>query len=182
MLNILVRSYKEEGCQPIPVIRLTDEENERARQRYTIGCSDVVIIDPASRVIYLAPRALKPKAGHWVIGGARHPNHSPAEAAAANLKRETKLDLPVDRFTLVAVLDYQCHDRQEEPQDMGCHTCAHTFTVELSADELATVTGNLEQVEYRAGAGLIPFNRARLINEKVDPAMLDLYDHIFPYS
>jgi len=179
-LETLVRTYTECGYQAIPSVRLPDDEYGRGLQCFVPACTDIVPINTQRRVIYLARRTAKPMTGWWWIGG-RMAAHETREAAATrNFKRETGLQLAHDRLRLVAVFDYFCKDRAQVPQETGCHMLAYTFVVELTSEEMASVGANLEKVEYEASAGLTAFSRERLVSERVFPAILDLYDHVFP--
>ena len=179
-MDILVRSYTDDGYQSYPSIRLSDEEYAKSLQCFVIACADILPINLEKKTIYLASRNIKPKKGWWWIGGRMMPHDLPKDAAARNLKRETNLEIPQNRFKLVAVLDHRCKDREQQPQDIGYHAMAYTFTVELTDAETASASENLDKDEYKQRKGLSVFNRERLVNEKVDPAILDLYDHIFP--
>ena len=177
-MSILIKSFKEDGYSPITHIRLSEEEYSRALSCFTPACTDVVPIDVDRKNIYLANRISKPMTGWWWIGGRMCAGETKEEAAMRNFERETGLNLSSDRLRLVAVFDYFWKDRQQVPQEVGCHMLAYTFVVELTAEELAAI--GLEKSEYEASAGLTAFNREQLIKEKVFPAILDLYDLIFP--
>ncbi len=175
----LVRTYTENGYQAILPLRLADDEYGRALQCFVPACTDIVPVDTRSRIIYLARRASKPMTGWWWIGGRMAVHETKEEAAIRNFKRETGLEITADRLRLVAVFDYFCKDRAQAPQDIGCHMLGYTFTVELTAEEIALAATNLDKVEYEA-AGIIAFNREQLVDVSVFPAILDLYDHVFP--
>lgn len=178
-MSILVRSYTEAGYQPFPLVRLSDDEYGRGLQCFVPTCTDIVPIDKNRRVIYLARRVSKPMTGWWWIGGRMEPNETKEEAAVRNFKRETGLEISQNRFRQVAVLDYRWKYRAQSPQEIGCHMVAFTFSVELTAAELASLSGNLENKEYEKETGLFAFNREQLVGEGVFPAILDLYDHLF---
>jgi len=179
-LKILVGSYKDDGYQPIPGVRLSDDEYGRGLQCFVPGCADVVPINVNRKVIYLARRTSKPMTGWWWIGGRIAPHDTKEAAAVKNFKRETGLDISQSRLQLAALFDYRWKDRAQVPQEIGCHMLAYTFTIELTSEEIALLSGNLDEQEYEEGSGLFVFNRERLVEEKVFPAVLDLYDHVFP--
>ncbi|MDP3764314.1 MAG: NUDIX domain-containing protein [bacterium] len=178
-MDILVGSYTEDGYQPIPSVRLTDDEYSRGLQCFVPACTDVVPIDTNRKVIYLAKRVSIPMTGWWWIGGGMMPHETKEEAVARNFQRETKLELPQDRFELIAVFDYRWKDRAQLPQEIGCHMLGYTFTIELTVAELGSVYANLEDREYKENTGLFAFDRERLVSEKVFPSILDLYDRVF---
>jgi len=158
-LEILVGSYTEKDYQAIPSVRLSDEEYGRGLLCFVPACADIVPIDEAKRIIYLARRASKPMVGWWWIGGRMAPHETKEEAAVGNFKRETGIELSRGRLKLATILDYRWEDRAQEPQEVGCHMLAYTFTVELTEDELASSTA---------------FNRKRLVAEKVFPAIFEI--------
>ena len=176
-MKILVKLYTEDGYEGIPSVRLSDEEYRKALQCFVPACSDIAPIDYNQRVIYLARRASKPMTGWWWIGGRMVSHETKEEAAIRNFKRETGLELTENRLKLVAVFDYRWKNRAQVPQEIGCHMIAYTFAVELTTKEINGV--NLERNEYEESSGLTAFNRERLVNEKIFPAILDFYDNIF---
>ncbi len=179
-METLVRTYTESGYQVIPSVRLSDDEYGRELQCFVPACTDIVPINTHLRVIYLAHRASKPMTGWWWIGGRMAAHETKEEAAVQSFKRETGLELTHNRLKLAAVFDYFWKDRAQVPQEIGCHMLVYTFVVELTTEEMIAVASGLEKKEYEASAGLTAFNRKRLVSEKVFPAILDLYDHVFP--
>ncbi len=167
-MEILVSSYTEENYQPILSVFLPNEEYSRGLSCFVSACADIVPINKAKRIIYLAHRASKPMIGWWWIGGRMAPHETKEEAAVRNFNRETGVELLRSRLKLAAILDYRWKDRAQEPQEIGCHMLGYTFTVELAEDELA-----FER------AGLSAFNRERLVKENIFLAILDFYDYIF---
>lgn len=181
-LRPLVRSYKEKNANKIPNVYLPNDAYGEALQCFVPMCTDIVPIDRAQQLIYLASRKAKPMTGLWWIGGRMKPGELKEEAAIRNFKRETQLELTYERFQLAGVFEYIWKDRAQPPQDMGCHMCAFTYTVELSASELRAASANLEKNEYEASFGLQAFSREDLIRNQVFPAILDLYETVFPQS
>lgn len=177
-MKISCRSYTEIGYQPIPGVRLDDTEYARALQRFVPACTDVVVIDRREQLFYLAARTSKPITGWWWIGGGIQAGMSKEEAAVAGFKREAGLTLSTERLMLVAVNDYRFKDRAQEPQDIGCHMLGYIFAVELSKEERASLV--LDPNEYQSGSKLKPFDRTGLVTSGVFPAVLDLYDDLFP--
>ena len=180
---VLQRSYIEPGST-IPSVRLSDEEYGRALQRFIPACTDVLPIDSAKRVIYLARRRAMPNASWWFIGGGTFPHESYPQSAARCFKRETGVDLALDRLTLVADIDYIWKDRAQEPTTIGCHMIGYTFTVEITSEEIAQAAVGLEPTEYHADLGFRAFDRDELIAltnaGEIHPAVLAVYDHCFP--
>lgn len=179
-MEVIVRTYTEDGYQAISPVRLSDDEYGRGLQCLVPACTDIVPVNMHQRVIYLARRASKPMTGWWWIGGRMDAYETKEEAAVRNFWRETGLELTPDRLVLVAIFDCRWRNRAQEPQEIGCHILGYTFVVELTSEEMVSVGTNLEKVEYEASAGLTAFSREQLVSERVFPAILDLYDHVFP--
>ncbi|MBI2039439.1 MAG: NUDIX domain-containing protein [Candidatus Niyogibacteria bacterium] len=179
-MDILVQSYTEAGFKPIPSLRLSDEEYGRVLQCLVYTCTDIVPIDAERKVIYLARRASKPNASWWWIGGRMAAHETKEEAAVRNFRRETGLEISEDRLKLVAIVDCRWKDRAQPPQEIGCHPATYVFTIELTAEERAGVSANLDAQEYEREIGLSDFSREQLVGEKVVSPILELYDHIFP--
>lgn len=180
MRSIFVRSYTEEGHQPIPCAHLSEEAYAVGLQRFVPGCQDIVPIDSRRRKMYLARRRSKPMKGLWWIGGGMYAHQTKEEAAVALFRQETGIELSAERFKLVAIFDYRWKDREQTPQDIGCHMIGYTNVVELSDEEICAIEGQLDRQEYEEGYGLRAYAREDLVLLGVFPAVLDLYDHIFP--
>ena len=177
MKNILVTTHTEDGFQPVPSVFLSDEEYGRGLQCFVPCTADIVIINREERTFYLARRKSKPVPGWCWIGGRMKPGELKEEAAARLFKRETKLELSPERFELVAVIDHRMNDRQQAPQELGCHMNAFTFVVELTPDELASIS--LDEKEYEAEVGLTAFSDINLAVLGVREIICELYNHIF---
>ncbi len=180
MNDILVRSYTEEGYQPIPKIRLDDEAYGKLLQCCAPMCTDIVVVDRKNQLFWLAKRQTKPLDNWWWMGGRTNAQETKEASALRIFLRETGLKLEEKQLELVAILDYRFKDRAQEPKDIGSHTVAHVFAVELTEDECRRASSHLEQKEYDFEKGLVAFNRKEIIDSNLFPAILDLYDHMFP--
>jgi ADP-ribose pyrophosphatase YjhB (NUDIX family) len=178
--TLLQESYCQVDRNKVRTIRLSDEEYGKALQRFVPACADIVPINRKKRLIYLARRKSKPMTGWWWTGGGMMVYETPKYAAIRNFSRETKFLLPSYRLELVAIMDYLWKDRAQEPQNTPCHMFGYTFTVELTEHELTQASAGLDAQEYEQGIGFQAFDRERLLSEDVFPAILDLYDHLFP--
>lgn len=175
--GVPVLTYREDGFRNIPSVHLEDAEYGGALRRFIGVCVDIVPINSKRGTICLASRRSKPMTGWWWIGGGMLPNETYPEAAIRSFKRETGIELSCDRLTLRALIDYLWKDRQQEPQTIGCHMQGATFSVELSQEELSRV--ELDTNEY-GSSKLDVFSRKDLVINGVFPAILDVYDLIFP--
>lgn len=169
----------EKGYNPPPRLRLSDEEYAHTLQATIQVTVDVVAINRKKRQFYLAMRQAKPVAGWWWFGGRQNPGETPTEAAVRIMKRETGLDLSSERFKFVAYIHHMCKDREQEPQDMGCHMLAGTFVFEPTEEELSCMKGQLEKKEYASEIALRPFGLSGLLAEGARPQVLQLYDKMF---
>lgn len=99
------------------------------------------------------------------------------DAAVSNWVRETKLPIDPKRLEFRACADYFWKDREQPPQDIGCHTFGITFSLEITSLEAHRI--ELDPKEYDPEVGLTKFNRAQLVEAQVYPTILDIYDLIF---
>jgi hypothetical protein len=159
---------------------MDDETYTAVLDNTIIVCTDTVIINRERRTFFLAKRAVRPMAGIWWIGGRRKKGETPTEGIHRNFKRETNLDLNTDRFKFIAITEYIWQDREQKPYNKGSQNFCHQFFIELTEKELNKAKKHLEQTEYDSDFGLQEFDRNRLIQEKVHPVILDVFDKIFP--
>lgn len=153
-------------------VYLTDQEYTHAIESFVIPCADAILVDRAAGHIYLAKRLSKPMDNTWwMIGGRRKAGVAPRDAMQEIFKRETSLNLPKERFTFAAMAEYLCHNRNQEPQDKGCHTQGYTFALELTAEERAIVAANLDPTEYDPTEGLKAFSVADLSDGSHHPML-----------
>jgi len=145
-----------------------------------IVCTDVVIINSDRRILYLAKRVARPMPGLWWIGGRRVKGETAIEGIQRNFRRETGLDLPLDRFEYVTMTEYLWQDREQKPQENGSHNLCHQFSIELTEAELDATRQGLEIREYDPKFGLQEFDRKRLVAMRVHPVIVEVFDTIFP--
>lgn len=170
--------YVEHGFH-IPRIRLDDEEYGRSIQAHVVYCVDAAIVNRERRTIYLGKRVAKPLQGWWILGGRVFPGELEADAIARKYKQEAGIDVAPERFEYVDTFRYMRKGRAQAPQEYGSDCIGYTFAVELTDDELAMASSNLDPTEYDAKLGLAEFTRGQLIAEGVDQAVVDIYDAIF---
>jgi len=178
--RVLYQLYIEEGHKKMPRKFLDEKTYGEAIQAFVVVCADVVPINRERKTFYLIKRASKPIADWWQFGGRVFAGESEREAIIRIVKRETGLELPENRFSLIRQNRYFCKDRQQEPQDIGCDSLAFNFAMDLSESEIRLARSNLDKKEYEQGNDIQEFSRERIIGEKVPEAILDLYDTVFP--
>lgn len=172
--------YREDLAHVMPQVRLSDDVYTQAIAGFIIVCVDAVIVDTERRTFWLAKRCIKPMDGIWEIGGRRCADEEPRKAIRRNFLRETGIDVSEERFKFVTIAEHRWKDRQQEPQNIGCHNIVYQFMVELTSDERGIAATSLDEREYDKEFGLQEFNRERLVVEDVHPLLLDLYVAIFP--
>lgn len=143
---------------------------------------DVVVINRERGTLYLVKRAFRPMLGNWWwFGGRRKKGETPIQGICRSFKGETGLCPPEERFEPVAIIEYLWQEREQEPKYHGSHHIAHQFAIELTASELCVVQAGIGRTrEYAAGNGLQEFDRARILAEDLHPAVLEVYDKVFP--
>lgn len=174
-----IKIYTEAGFKPIQKMRLSNREYAKALQALVIACVDIVVINRKHKFFYLAFRRAKPVRGVWWLGGRVFPGETDKVAALRCLKRETGLKVESDRLKLVASVDYMFKDREQKPQNIGCHTRSHVFAAELNPEEISFASRHLDEDEYDRNFGLKPFTYKALIKAKARPIIIDLYKDIF---
>lgn len=172
------KRYKEDPTHTMPRQFLSDEVYAQAIATLVFCTTDAVIVDRMKKTIWLAKRRAKPMQGWWWIGGRILAGEPEEVAIVRNFKRETGLDLPAERFQFVLLQRYQWKDRAQEPQKIGSDCLSYVHVVDLSRNELAQVSRQLDEKEY-LDVGLTEFTREQLVEEDVHEAIIDLYDEIF---
>ena len=160
-------------------VRLDDRDYAKAIGAMICVCADAVIIDSDKPLFYLPRRIVKPMKGFWSIGGRRLPGESASKAIARNFERETTVKVSPKRFHPVSIIEVIWRDRKEAPASVGKHDLVHVHTIELSTEEMAQASANLCNSEYMTGS-LESFDRKKMVAKKLHPALIDIYDQVFP--
>ena len=168
-----------ENQHRIKKVHLDDQDYSKALTAMICVCADAIITDMSEQVFYLPRRVVKPMKGYWSIGGRRLPGESASKAIARNFERETTVKLASRRFHPISVIEVIWKDRKEAPTSVGKHDLIHIYTIELSKKEMAQVSANLCKAEYKMGS-LESFDRMKMVAKKIHPALIDIYDKIFP--
>jgi ADP-ribose pyrophosphatase YjhB (NUDIX family) len=168
-----------EDRHKIKKVRLDDRDYPKAIGAMIGVCADAIIIDPEKKIFYLPRRVVKPMMGYWSIGGRRFPGDSAAASVAKNFMRETGVKAPRGRFRFISTIEVIWKDRKESPVNIGKHDIIQFFSIKLDKKELAHASANLCRTEYAAGS-LEAFDRKKMASKRLHPALIDLYDKIFP--
>lgn len=161
---------------------MTDSAYTELIKNAIVVCSDCIIINRERKTLYLVKRIAKPMQGLWFIGGRRRKGETPVEGMRRCFERETGIDVTPERFQFVTITEYIWQDCQQKPQEMGSHTMNHQFVVELTDDEILTISNNLHPKEYDPAFGLQEFDRDAIYADSIciHPIIMDVYNHCFP--
>ncbi|MFA6519706.1 MAG: hypothetical protein WCT41_02700 [Candidatus Paceibacterota bacterium] len=165
--------YIEKGFTGMEKVFLPDDEYARAIEAFIVTCVDTIIIDRYAKKVYLPKRRSKPAQDlWWVIGGRRKTGITAREAMREIFKRETSLEIPLERFVFVAIAEYLWSNRQQSPQKKGVHMQGYTFAVDLTPEERSIVAKNLDPKEYSAELELRAFTLEELQDGSHHPAVV----------
>ncbi len=172
-----IRTFRQDPDHTMQPKFLSEAVYAEAMESMVIVNTDVVIIDPATRSLYLAKRKALPHSDWWIIGGRVMAGEPLEQAATRNFVRETKLQVSPESFRFITLYRYLWSQRSQEPQDAGSDNLAFTYALELSADQIKSIS--LDATEY-GSEGLHKFNQEALQANHVHPMLIDLYRRIFP--
>ncbi len=177
--SVPIGLYVEDAHHQYPLKRLDDTAYADALAALVIVCTDALIIERATKTIFLAKRKVHPAPTWWPIGGRSRLGEVPEQSVARCFERETTLALSTARFSFVRINRYLFKDRKQAPTEMGTDTLAYIFVVGLTEAERAIANSSLDPNEYDTTTGLAAFDRNRLVDERAFPMLLDLYDQLF---
>lgn len=179
-----LRSYRD-PLAPGKVVRIrsewiSDPTYAEMVQKTPIPCTDVIItLDGDDQAIYLAKRTAFPMAGIWCLGGRMFFNDETLEDSAARcIYLETGVRIDPVRFEHIGPLHLYSWVKVAQG-DFGGKNLATTFRLTVNAKELELMKIGLQSREYDPQFGMQRFDRNRLVDENVHPAILDLFDNIF---
>jgi len=129
---------------------LDDAAYSDATQCLVLLCVDALVINRKERALYVARRKSRPaKDWQWFIGGRRKFGEHALQGMVRTFQRETKLWVPPRMFRYVDLNEYFFVDRQQVPQNIGTHSVALTYSVNLSERQIAMI--RLDPHEYHDG-------------------------------
>lgn len=168
--------YIEPGSEGrITPQHMPDEAYEQAIRGMIIDCTDVLMWDPLAKATYLAKRRAKPNPSWWVIGGRRMPGETPEKSAIRCFERETGIQIEPSRLVFLVENEYLWKDREQQPQDVGCHAVARVFGMVPTKAELAKIKSGLDAREYDVEAGIRSFTIEEIRDGKLHSALFDLW-------
>ncbi len=178
--RVVIREFVEPGAENIGEhnVALNNEKYKEAMLAFPVPCTDIIAINRAERVFYLAHRNILPKKTWWCFGGRTMRGESWTASALRKMKLETGLELTADRLTMIAFHRYVMVLREQVPHEAGADNPVVVFTFEPTAEELALMTEKLDKKEY-LDQGLRAFTREQMIDEGVQPEIIALYGDVF---
>jgi len=143
---------------------------------------DILLVDRQNKKLILPTRRAKPAEGLWFIGGGIKRNQDFKEAAQATFKRETGVELSLERFKFLAVNRFVWDYRDQAPPRNGRVDINFCFSVDVTGREIDKV--QLNQNEYDINASLKGYDRAALeiaLQEEspIKAVILDYFDYLF---
>ena len=171
--------YQEDPGHQILSGHMSDDAYKEALDSMVVVCVDAVLIDEEKQIFYLPRRKQKPMDSWWVIGGRLPAGVFPEVGMQKKFKAETGLQIEKDRFNFVCMNRYLFKDRQQEPQNHGADSLSYTYYLVPTQQELEAISSSLEENEYDTEQKLKSFSRQELVEEKVHPMLIDLWDKIF---
>lgn len=100
------------------------------------------------------------------------------EATVRNFTRETTFKIRLSRFKFITTIENIWKDRKEKLIKIGKHDLIFVFAVKLNKKEIKIISENIDSREYYPNS-LEKFDKKRLIEEKVHPALIEIYNKIF---
>lgn len=151
-------------------------------QKMPIPCTDAIItLRGDDGAVYLGKRCVYPMMGIWCLGGRIFFNDQTMEESVARcVQIETGCRFEESRFRYLCTNLYSWIKTAQG--DFPGKNLAPLFLLEVEQDELAAMSRGLKPAEYDPAFGLQRFNRTRLIDEQVHPAMINAFDQLFPAS
>ncbi|KAL3788246.1 hypothetical protein ACHAW5_005297, partial [Stephanodiscus triporus] len=116
---------------------LPDAEYGVALDNLVKGCTDVLLLSPDGKRIFLGKRCVQPQPDWWFMGGRMLPGETPVDSCRRLLLRETGglTDVDPSRFVAVCAQSFAFGMREQEPSDHGTCDVQLCYMLRLSDDE-----------------------------------------------
>lgn len=158
---------------------ISDSSYRETVQKMIIPCTDVILTRAGDQALFLGKRSTYPMKGIWCLGGRIFFNDlTPEDSIARCLNLETGVSIPAKRFEYLCTNFYSW--TKVAQGDFFGKNMAATYHCVVTDEELHTMACGLVAAEYDKEFGLQRFDRARLVDERVHQAMLDIFDQLFP--
>lgn len=167
-----MRFFVEEGSNLKPG-RLDDATYALAQSSFPVFGLDIMPYSRKESKVYLGWRIAKPMQDEWwTIGGRIRFGQTEAEGARSIFKRETGQDLNTNRLEYFAMIHSFMKNREQEPNDIGSHSISLNFGIEVTTEEIETISAGLDPKEYQ-GKGMRAFSLPELEGE-VQPIVFEM--------
>lgn len=178
-----LRSYNDPLSPSVtPHIRdqwIGDDAFSEVVRKMPIPCVDTVFIKPDDQAIYLGRRTALPMRGIWCFGGRIFFNDADMNSAISRImEMETGLRISPERFEYLCTHFYSWIIIAQG--SFPGKNLAATYSCQVTEEELEQMQAGLKQTEYDREFGIQRFDRNRLVDEKVHPALIDMYMDLFP--
>jgi hypothetical protein len=178
-----VNSYRDPLAPDVEVSTrdqwISQEAYSEVVQKSIVPCTDVVFLNKKEKVLYLGKRSVLPMKGIWFMGGRMFFNdRSPQESIARCVEMETGVRIKLERFEFICTNLYSWIKVAQG--DFPGKNLGLTYGCDITAAEVEQISHGLSATEYDKEFGLQRFDRARLVDAKVHPAIIDIYDQLFP--
>ena len=159
---------------------ISAESYKEMLEKTPIPCTDAVLTVRGDKALYLAKRSVYPMKGVWVLGGRIWFNDATLNDSIARcIEIETGCKFEAKRFKQLPT-PHLCSWVRIRQGDFPGKNLIISFRLEITQAELQRMSCGLKPEEYEKEFGIQRFDRQRLIDEKCHPALVDLYDEIFP--
>lgn len=138
-----------------PTKFLPNELMTQVEANVVYACTDVVLQDPATRMVFLGSRQIEPQKGPWLVGGRNAYGHSIEENATKQVGNDLGIDVDPSRFRHVATYSTDFPVASPGREDHGRHTQNAVMLANLKPDEVQAInekvaTGDIRD-EYKGG-------------------------------
>lgn len=133
---------------------LADKEYGEALDTLVKACSDMLLVSPDGKRIFVGKRKVQPQPDWWFVGGRMFPGETPAKSCARLLRRELGLEIDTSRLQPVCCQSLAWAMREQLPKENGTTDSQFVLTLQLKEDEVAKVV--LDEKEYEASQWLEP--------------------------
>lgn len=133
---------------------LADKEYGEALDTLVKACSDMLLLSPDGKRIFLGKRLVHPQPDWWFVGGRIFPGETPARSCCRLLKRELGLEIDPSRLQPVCCQSLAWGMREQLPKEHGTTDAQYVLSLQLSDAEVDKVV--LDPKEYETSQWLEP--------------------------
>ena len=133
---------------------LPDKEYGEALDTLVKACSDMLLISPDSKCVFLGKRKVHPQPDWWFVGGRIFPGETPARSCCRLLRRELHLEIDPARLQPVCCQSLAWGMREQLPKENGTTDSQFVLSLQLTEAEVGNVV--LDEKEYEASQWLEP--------------------------